>query len=348
MAASLVARLPDVGVRHAPTDASTPLRPLGTGEVCAGPSAGETSAKQNLVPAQAAASEDRDRKVTLLYGQKSLVFGWKPDLPGRAFGDQLRDAVRYVTGLATLEGVELHAATNGSTDAGLHHVTPRDIFEGRVQVAHIHLRAGSATSDPSSELPVGLPASSVSSRQPVAATRSGYAPRPTGTATAPTRSRNAYALGPAANSAMPERSLPVPSVEPAPDPTGKVEGRFQKKGGSQLEFMRMMAGNKNPVPKLPEGVQLTAEEVAKHRKPGDAWTIFQGRVYDITSYLDFHPGGKGQIMKGAGKDCTELYNQSHPWVNCDGLIGKLCLGKLVVAPPKTVEEEPNEEANGDS
>merc|ERR1712217_50416 len=97
----------------------------------------------------------------------------------------------------------------------------------------------------------------------------------------------------------------------------------------------MMELNKNPVAPLPPGLRLTAEEVAKHRKASDCWTIFQGKVYDITLYVSFHPGGKGQIMKGAGKDCTNLYNESHPWVSAEGLIGRLCLGPLepAEAPP---------------
>mmetsp|Transcript_17009 Transcript_17009/g.31879 ORF Transcript_17009/g.31879 Transcript_17009/m.31879 type:complete len:326 (+) Transcript_17009:52-1029(+) len=276
---------------------------------------------------QPVASESRERKVTLIYGTISTVFGWKLELPARAFGDELRNAVRFMTGLQTLEGVELHALETGNMDSPEtvpRRVSPRDIFEGRVQAVRIIAPARTAASSPSS-------------KAPAAATRGGYAPGPAPAAAAPPRTRNRYAGGPAAPAAAESaKLLAAPAMAPLPV---KSEGKFQKKGGSQLEFVRMMSLNKNPVPKLPEGIRLTAEEVAKHRKPGDAWTIFQGRVYDITSYLDFHPGGKGTIMKGAGKDCTELYNQNHPWVNCDGLIGKLCLGKLELPLVDAVKEE---------
>ena len=88
---------------------------------------------------------------------------------------------------------------------------------------------------------------------------------------------------------------------------------------------------------LEEGTVLTAQEVARpmrqlrdalgcsgtlarHNQAGDCWTIFQSRVYDvramalqsrevvlvwsahmaqISAYVDFHPGGKKQIMQGA-------------------------------------------------
>ena len=69
------------------------------------------------------------------------------------------------------------------------------------------------------------------------------------------------------------------------------------------------------------GVFYTAEEVAKHKAEDDCWTIYQGKVYDITEYAKVHPGGR-KIFLGKGKDCTALYNQYHPWVSAQGLIGK--------------------------
>lgn len=33
-------------------------------------------------------------------------------------------------------------------------------------------------------------------------------------------------------------------------------------------------------------------QVSKHRTSQDCWVVLNGEVYDITTYLDFHPGGK--------------------------------------------------------
>ena len=33
-----------------------------------------------------------------------------------------------------------------------------------------------------------------------------------------------------------------------------------------------------------------------------------GVVYNITAYLSFHPGGVSELMKGAGIDCTLLFD----------------------------------------
>ena len=34
-----------------------------------------------------------------------------------------------------------------------------------------------------------------------------------------------------------------------------------------------------------------------------------GNVYNITPYLDFHPGGVDELMRGAGKDGTALFDE---------------------------------------
>lgn len=55
--------------------------------------------------------------------------------------------------------------------------------------------------------------------------------------------------------------------------------------------------------------RITLSEVAEHRKKDDAWSVFHGKVYNITPYMDFHPGGASQLMKCAGKDGTELFSR---------------------------------------
>lgn len=37
---------------------------------------------------------------------------------------------------------------------------------------------------------------------------------------------------------------------------------------------------------------FTIDEVKKHNKKGDAWTIIENKVYNITSWIPKHPGGK--------------------------------------------------------
>jgi len=35
--------------------------------------------------------------------------------------------------------------------------------------------------------------------------------------------------------------------------------------------------------------------------------VVNGKVYDVTYYLNYHPGGKDKLMLGIGQDCTPLF-----------------------------------------
>lgn len=65
------------------------------------------------------------------------------------------------------------------------------------------------------------------------------------------------------------------------------------------------------------------------RKERDAWTSYQGKVFNITPYVPFHPGGKGELLRGAGKDSGKLFLEVHPWVNWDAILGECLVGILV-------------------
>ena len=56
---------------------------------------------------------------------------------------------------------------------------------------------------------------------------------------------------------------------------------------------------------------MSASE-AKDVKSRLQWTVIDGVVYDITNYISMHPGGKKNILKGVGKDSTDMFHKSHP------------------------------------
>ncbi|CAD5225963.1 unnamed protein product [Bursaphelenchus okinawaensis] len=47
----------------------------------------------------------------------------------------------------------------------------------------------------------------------------------------------------------------------------------------------------------------TRSDVAKHNKEDDLWLIYNGKVYNMTSYYSQHPGGDAMLHK-AGKDVS--------------------------------------------
>ena len=50
--------------------------------------------------------------------------------------------------------------------------------------------------------------------------------------------------------------------------------------------------------------EYTEGEVATHNTVNSCWIISKGKVYDVTSWLIYHPGGSESILKKAGTDCS--------------------------------------------
>jgi cytochrome b involved in lipid metabolism len=55
----------------------------------------------------------------------------------------------------------------------------------------------------------------------------------------------------------------------------------------------------------------TMEEVLKHNSKESCWSIIRGKVYDLTNWIDKHPGGADKILKICGKDGTDLFVRQH-------------------------------------
>ncbi|MCJ1359256.1 MAG: hypothetical protein MMC33_009257 [Icmadophila ericetorum] len=77
------------------------------------------------------------------------------------------------------------------------------------------------------------------------------------------------------------------------------------------------------------------------RKGRDAWSTWHGKVYNLTPYLDFHPGGRGELLRGAGKvgEAERLFLEIHPWVNWENMLSKCLVGFYVEQEPKGENEE---------
>jgi predicted heme/steroid binding protein len=72
---------------------------------------------------------------------------------------------------------------------------------------------------------------------------------------------------------------------------------------------------------------FTKVEVAEHNTREDIWLIILGKVYDVTSFVDEHPGG-GRILVAAGKDATRLFQKSYHSANATVLAEKYLIGTL--------------------
>eukprot|EP00343_Euplotes_focardii_P006857 CAMPEP_0205825192 /NCGR_PEP_ID=MMETSP0206-20130828/24257_1 /ASSEMBLY_ACC=CAM_ASM_000279 /TAXON_ID=36767 /ORGANISM="Euplotes focardii, Strain TN1" /LENGTH=123 /DNA_ID=CAMNT_0053124023 /DNA_START=46 /DNA_END=417 /DNA_ORIENTATION=+ len=72
----------------------------------------------------------------------------------------------------------------------------------------------------------------------------------------------------------------------------------------------------------------SAEEVAQHKTEQSCWISVHGHVYDVTGFLDDHPGGPDIIMNNGGTDATEEFEDVFHSKTAREQLGPLRIGKL--------------------
>lgn len=56
---------------------------------------------------------------------------------------------------------------------------------------------------------------------------------------------------------------------------------------------------------------ITMAQVAEHNTAASCWSVVNGNVYDLTSWIENHPGGKKRILAMCGVDGSVAYNGEH-------------------------------------
>ncbi len=131
--------------------------------------------------------------------------------------------------------------------------------------------------------------------------------------------------------------------------TGKPREKVALKPGFHLvDWHRLMqAGNNLDCRNGGPPRRISMEELQKHNTEFDCWTVYNGKVYNITQYMHYHPGGVKKLMIGAGKDCTKYYDKFHPWVNIETMLAKCYVGPLGDAAKSVITEADEEEEEDD-
>ena len=78
---------------------------------------------------------------------------------------------------------------------------------------------------------------------------------------------------------------------------------------------------------------LSAQEVSKHNSASDCWSVVNGNVYNLTSYIQRHPGGQSALKTICGKDGSAAFSNQH---NNQGKPNNVLQGFLIGALGSTV------------
>eukprot|EP00117_Sycon_ciliatum_P014001 scpid80601/ scgid1944/ Cytochrome b5 reductase 4; Flavohemoprotein b5/b5R; N-terminal cytochrome b5 and cytochrome b5 oxidoreductase domain-containing protein; cb5/cb5R len=75
--------------------------------------------------------------------------------------------------------------------------------------------------------------------------------------------------------------------------------------------------------------RVSVAELQQHNQIENAWTAIRGKVYNLAPYMRYHPGGADELMRAAGRDGTQLFDQYHAWVNIETMMERCVVGFLV-------------------
>ncbi len=67
----------------------------------------------------------------------------------------------------------------------------------------------------------------------------------------------------------------------------------------------------SPTPISSGQKSYTLANVAEHKDGSSCWSTINGKVYDLTAWINQHPGGPSRILSICGKDGSSAFNTQH-------------------------------------
>jgi cytochrome b involved in lipid metabolism len=127
---------------------------------------------------------------------------------------------------------------------------------------------------------------------------------------------------------MNDTTMPPPSKSSSPTGAsaagggGKAAARSKvalRKGFGLSDWTRLVAKSNDLAQRKGQPLRrIKLKEIKQHDSIHDGWVVIRGKVYFVSPYLAYHPGGESVLKKVLGKDATEQYDKHHRWVNEDG------------------------------
>ncbi|KAL0436152.1 UNVERIFIED_CONTAM: cytochrome [Sesamum radiatum] len=73
---------------------------------------------------------------------------------------------------------------------------------------------------------------------------------------------------------------------------------------------------------------FTFDEVAQHNTRDDCWLVLFEKAYDVTAFIDEHPGGDDLLLNVTGKDATPEFKAACHTFNAWSMMEKLYVGEV--------------------
>lgn len=73
---------------------------------------------------------------------------------------------------------------------------------------------------------------------------------------------------------------------------------------------------------------FTLEEIRSHNTCKDTWLIIHDKVYDVSAFLEEHPGGEEVLLEQAGADATESFEDVGHSTDAREMLQQYYMGEL--------------------
>jgi cytochrome b involved in lipid metabolism len=71
------------------------------------------------------------------------------------------------------------------------------------------------------------------------------------------------------------------------------------------------------------------KEVAEHTDRKSTWLVIHDKVYDVTKFLEEHPGGEEVLLEQGGKDATENFEDVGHSTDARTIMKDYLIGELI-------------------
>lgn len=109
--------------------------------------------------------------------------------------------------------------------------------------------------------------------------------------------------------------MPRHSLNPAPTrrPAGRrvVAATLVTLGLLTASGCGSSSGSAGTMPSPTNMTKYTMAQVKTHHGASSCWAVIDGNVYDLTKWINQHPGGPDKILGICGTDASAAFQQQH-------------------------------------
>ncbi|KLO07506.1 cytochrome b5 [Schizopora paradoxa] len=88
---------------------------------------------------------------------------------------------------------------------------------------------------------------------------------------------------------------------------------------------------------------VTLAELQENSKREKLYILLHGKVYNVTNFIDEHPGGDEVVLAEAGKDATEAFEDVGHSDEARGLLKDMFVGDFETGAAETIKSTPTSE-----